>query len=235
MSICTRITAVFALLTLLVTPIVMGEIQSDEFNGDTFTAPWEWAREPAGNWNLDGGKLTFEAATDANLWAANDAHFLYQESTGDFDMETQFDAEWDTSSMVLGLVAQSVTDDNWVTLKLWGRGGDSVIQFQGKEEALGPDTDGQPVGNHALFFRLKRAGDTYTSFTKENSGDAWAEYATADKALTEPLYVGIYAGVADPTGTLTTSFDFVRDALGPTDVEPRNKLATVWGRIKQVE
>ncbi|MCH8295201.1 hypothetical protein IH992_29310, partial [Candidatus Poribacteria bacterium] len=159
-------------------------------NAGSLTAPWKWSKEPAGNWKLDGGKLTIEADTNANLWAANDAHFLYQESTGDFDMETQFDAEWDTSSMVLGLVAQSVTDDNWVTLKLWGRG-----------------------------------------------GDAWAEYATADKALTEPLYVGIYAGVADPTGTLTTSFDFVRDALGPADtaVEPRNKLATVWGRIKQVQ
>ena len=57
----------------------------------------------------------------------------------------------------------------------------------------------------------------------------------ADKALTEPLYVGIYAGVADLTGTLTTSFDFVRDALGPTAVEPRDKLATVWGKIKKVQ
>ena len=232
----TQFTAgVAAVLTLFIAQVALSEIQSDEFNSNSFTAPWEWWNEPAGNWSLAGGELTIDASTNANLWAANDAHFLYQHSTGDFDVETHLSATWDTASMVAGVVAQSVADDNWVTLKLWGRGGDSVIQFQGKEEALGPDTAGQPVGEWSLFMRLRRNGDTYTSFTKQNAGDAWVEYAVADKALTGPLYVGIYAGVADPTGTLTAAFDFVRDALGPepgTAVDAKGKVTTTWAALK---
>lgn len=51
-------------------------------------------------------------------------------------------------------------------------------------------------------------------------------------ALTPPLWLGIYAGVASGTGNLEVGYEYFRDNINVTDVEPEGKVATTWGMVK---
>ena len=68
-------------------------------------------------------------------------------------------------------------------------------------------------GNTELFFRLRKQGDTYTGWYKTNAADPWIEIGVANFSLTPPLHLGIYAGVAAGTGTLTVDYDYFRSTV----------------------
>ena len=64
-----------------------------------------------------------------------------------------------------------------------------------------------------MFFRLRKTGNTYTGWYKTRSPDPWIEIGTRHFVLNPPLQLGIYAGVATSSGTLTVDYEYFRDML----------------------
>ncbi|MCY3742723.1 MAG: T9SS type A sorting domain-containing protein [Candidatus Poribacteria bacterium] len=192
----------------------------DAFEGTALQNPnWKWQNEPA-NWDVGktrDGFLHIESETNRNLWASDASHFLYQETDADaFDVETHFFSRWDTASGVNGLVVKSPADNNWVTIKFWSRdaGAKGQIQYQTRGRGLVADPAWRPeFGATELFLRLRKQGDTYTGWYKTRAADPWIEIGVANFPLTPPLQLGIYAGVAAGTGTLTVDYDYFRSTV----------------------
>ena len=192
----------------------------DSFDGGAFQNPnWQWRNEPD-VWELNTiGQLSIDAENNRNLWASDNTHFLYQETSADtFDVETGFETIWGTSSGINGLVVKSPADNDWVTLKFWGRDPQAKgqIQFQARQRGLAADPAWRPglrgilSGNAYLFFRLRKEGNSYTGFYKTPQDHAWIEIGTANVILTPPLQLGIYAGVDAGTGWLTVRYHYFR-------------------------
>ena len=192
----------------------------DAFNGAALQNPnWQWQNEPA-NWDVSetrDGFLHIESETNRNLWASDASHFLYQETDADaFDVETHFFSRWDTSSGVNGLVVKSPADNNWVTIKFWSRDAAArgQIQYQTRGQGLVADPVWRPeFGATELFLRLRKQGNTYTGWYKTREADPWIEIGVANFPLTPPLQLGIYAGVAAGTGTLTVDYEYFRSTV----------------------
>ena len=211
----------------------------DPFEGTTLQNPnWQWQNEPA-NWDVGETRRNFlhiESETNRSLWISDTSHFLYQETDADtFDVETHFFARWDTASGVNGLVVKSPADNNWVTLKFWSRGpgAKGQIQYQTKGKENGNGLTGNagftPThGNTELFFRLRKQGDTYTGWYKTRAAEPWIEIGVTHFPLTPPLQLGIYAGVAAQTGTLTVDYEYFRSTTDPAVLAaPAIHLSTV--------
>ena len=192
----------------------------DPFEGTALQNPnWQWQNEPA-NWDVGEtreGFLRIESQTNRNLWASDTTHLLYQETDADtFDVETHFFTRWNTSSGVNGLVVKSPADNNWVTLKFWSQGAATKgqIQYQARGRGLVADPLWRPeLGTTELFFRLRKDGNTYTGWYKTRAADTWVEIGSANVTLTPPLQLGIYAGVAAGTGTLTVDYAYFRSTV----------------------
>ena len=197
----------------------------DPFEGNALQNPnWRWRNEPD-HWDIGRTRtdsLHIEGEINRDLWLSDTTHFLYQETTADaFDVETHFFAKSNTSSGVAGLVVKSPGDDNWVTLKLWTRGPtNAVIQYQTKGNGLADDMWVEPTpGDTEMFLRLRKTGNTYTGWYKTRSPDPWIDVGTRHFVLTPPLQLGIYAGVATNSGTLTVDYEYFRSRLS-TDPDP---------------
>ena len=200
----------------------------DPFEGTALQNPnWQWQNEPA-NWDVGETRENFlhiEGETNRNLWASDATHFLYQETDADtFDVETHFFARWDTSSGINGLVVKSPADNNWVTLKFWSRdaAAKGQIQYQTKQNENGNGLTSNAgftptFGSTELFFRLRKQGNTYTGWYKTGEADPWIEIGVTNFVLTPPLQLGISAGVAAGTGTLTVDYAYFRSTVD-TDV-----------------
>ena len=192
----------------------------DPFEGTALqNSNWQWQNEPA-NWDIGktrDGFLHIEGETNRNLWTSDASHFLYQETDADaFDVETHFFSRWDTSSGVNGLVVKSPADNNWVTIKFWSRDAwaKGQIQYQTRGQGLVADPAWRPeFGATELFLRLRKQGDTYTGWYKTREVDPWIEIGVTNFPLTPPLQLGIYAGVAAPSGTLTVDYDYFRSTV----------------------
>ena len=190
-----------------------------------------------------------EGDTSRNLWADYTTSHLYQEHTGDFDIETHMITHYVSSSVVAGIVAYSPTtqdhngrEGEWVAIKLWGRGGadnDPVIQYQAREFDAGEGFVGTVPGFQEphetdidLFIRMKRENTVFTAWYKRKAGDAWLDIGETDQALEDPLRVGIFNGVADAAGEITTRYEYVQDNLAPFAVSPGGKLPLTWAGLR---
>ncbi len=188
----------------------------DPFAGQGLQNPnWRWRNEPD-KWDVGitvKNHLYIEAQEDnRNLWASDNTHFLYQETSDDaFDVHTHFLAAWDTDSGVCGLLVKSPADNDWVTLKFWGQGKFSRVQFQRKGRGLGFPDSPWVVDEQRRYFRIRKEGNAYTGFYKNGRDLPWIKIGTAHVALTPPLQVGIYAGNAADKGWLTASYLYFGD------------------------
>lgn len=211
----------------------------DPFDGNSLKNPnWKWQNEP--KWDIGStnkGWLHINAANNQNLWDVDTVAKLYQEVTLDkLDIETHLVMEYKgTGSCVSGLVIKSPKDANWTTLKFWGRGGDAILQWQHKTQEVNANVPGssQPAGRVEVYIRIAKNGDEYIGYWKKAMKDDWIEITPrANRKLTPPLEVGIYAGNCEGGGTMTAQFEYFNDLLNPFAVKPIGKLSTKWGEIK---
>ena len=223
---------------------VNAESFGDSFDGGELQNPnWKWQNEPP-TWDVGKtreGFLYIDSEPNRNVWASDESHFLYQGTETDmFDVETHFSAKWDTNSGANGLLVKSPSDDNWVTIKFWSRDANAKgqIQYQTKQNDGGNGLTGNAgfapeFGNTELFLRLKKEMDQYTAWYKTEETADWIEIGVTEFKLTPPLWLGIYAGVGNPTGNLEVEYEYFRDNLNvTTDVQPNGKVATTWGAVK---
>ncbi len=215
---------------------------TDEFDGADLRADWEWWQEP-GQWDVGSTKsdwLTIQADQNRNLWQGDTTSRLFQSVPDEpFDVETRLLTEFDGNSIVGGLVAMSKADDNWVTLKLWGHAdGTAQLQYQTKANENGPGLVGAAPGFASadgtadVYMRLAKDADSYTSYWKLAEDDDWTVVGPTEMALTPPIELGLYAGVDGAAGEMLAQFEYFRDNITPLDVEPTDKLATTWARVK---
>ncbi|MBM3215990.1 hypothetical protein FJZ36_13860 [Candidatus Poribacteria bacterium] len=238
-----RLALVAAIGALAITASAMAASLSDEFGAGSLASKWKWHNEPK-KWDLGktkAGWLTIVADVNRNLWTADDASRLYQEVPDEpFDVETRMMVEFAANSVVAGLTATSVKDNNWVTLKFWGHAaGDAQLQFQTKQNENGNGLTGKAPGFVSaggvadLHMRLTKNGAEYAAYWKMKEGDAWTKVGPTNFALTPPLQVSVYGGVDGAAGTMTVQYDYLRDNLNPLAVHPAAKAATVWANLKR--
>ena len=201
-------------------PIVTVPIFDDPFEGDALQNPnWQWQNEP-NNWDVGETRKKFlhiKGETNRDLWITDASHLLYQKTSAEvFDVETHFFTKWDTFSGVNGVVVKSPKDNDWVTLKFWARdpAARGQIQYQAKGRGLAGDPAWHPeIGETELFFRLRKDRNIYTGWYKSRKTDPWMKIGSANIVLTPPLYLGIYAGVAANTGTLTVDYEYFQNTI----------------------
>jgi len=142
-----------------------------------------------------------------------------------------------TDSVVVGLIAKSPTDNNWVILKLWGHSdGTGVIQFQTRNDQSSPGLTGSAqgfscsYGKAELSMRIVKHGDQYFGYFK--TGKDWIEVGPTNISLKPPYEVGIFAGVNPNSGNLDIKYDFFKvnsDSNGTlVSDEFKGQLKEVW-------
>ena len=223
------IVCLFTAISICVQNVEAADSFGDSFDGGELQNPnWEWQNEPP-TWDVGKtreGFLYIDCEPNRNLWASDESHFLYQETETDmFDVETHFSAKWDTTSGVNGLLVKSPTDNNWVTIKFWSRNAANRghIQYQTREDGLEPSDIQWRFGDWGdiqMSLRLKKEGDTYTAWYKAMDDTDWVDIGQDSFALTPPLQLGIFAGVADPAGNLEVEYEYFKDNMNPFPVEP---------------
>ena len=235
------IVCLFTAISICVQNVEAADSFGDPFEGSKLqNSNWKWQNEPP-TWDVGKtreGFLYIDCEPNRNLWASDASHFLYQETETDmFDVETHFSAKWDTNSGVNGLLVKSPTDNNWVTIKFWSRNAADRghIQYQTRGAGLEPSDIQWRFGDWGdiqMSLRLKKEGDTYTAWYKAMDDTDWVDIGQDSFALTPPLQLGIYAGVADPAGNLEVEYEYFRDNMNPFPVEPGGKVTTTWGAVK---
>lgn len=211
----------------------------DPFDGNKLQNPdWVWQNEPD-VWDVGGttnGWLHFIPKVNQNLWSSDTTMRLYQEITMDqFDVETHIVIDYQSDCIVGGLVVLSPTDNDWTTLKFWGRAADAIIQWQHKQRDAGqvPGST-QPAGRIEAYLRMAKDGDNYMGWWKAAEGDSWIEVKPdANIALTPPLQIGIFGGICTGAGEATIEYEYFRDLIDPvSSVEPAEKVSATWGQVK---
>jgi len=247
-----RIVVLFIALSI-VDPL-FAKLQSDDFNGSKLGAIWKIDNPKKAKWEVNNGNLKVVGGLNANVWAGADAAFYYQETDQkSFDVETTVVVDYAKGSTVTGiLILSETTKDSqgrkpeWITLKLWGRGGgdnNAVLQYQRRENdnlkgLVGEQPDYKPpAGIIPISLRVKRDGNTYESWFKPSAKGDWVLVSKVNYVLNDPLKVGIYAGIAEGAAAdgrkLTAEFDYFHEASSKsTSVNPKNRLAIKWGEIK---
>lgn len=225
----------------------------DPFEGNRLQNPnWKWSIEPK-TWDVGktkAGWLHVKGELNRNLWASDTTNRLYQEHNGDFEVETHVFMDYKNACTVAGLVAYSTTAKDhqgrvgeWVTLKLWGRGpangNNAVLQYQKREfdaaEGLVATVPGfqQPAGPMDVYMRLKRKGDTFTSWWKAKKDDKWAQIGETPQKFDGSIQVGLYVGICDAAGEQIAQFEYFEDLIAPFAVSPRLKLPIAWAELKR--
>jgi len=229
----------FILCFILSSALVYATSLGDHFDGPGLKNPnWKWQSEPK-EWDVGKttkGWLHIIPELNQNLWSSDTSIRLYQETSDDFDVETHVVMDYKTDCIVAGLVAESMTDNNWTTLKFWGRAGDAILQWQHKAQEVVGNVPGasQPAGRVEVFLRMVRKGDTYEGYWKKAGKDSWTKITpNANKKLTMPLQIGIFAGICTGAGEATVEYEYFNDLINPfTAVSSAEKLAATWGKIK---
>ena len=215
-------------------PDSLTTLRSDTFDGSgqNLQSFWEVQNGDKSPYELKDGKLVVEGGYNQNLWTNDTSTRFYQNTDEDaFTAETSFVFDHDNSSSVAGLVISSPTTRDWVTLKVWGRSTDTVLQFQHRGRGITGDirlVDNPPKGDIPIALRLQRNGDNYTAWYKPETEGEWVHIGSTTITLQEPIQVGVYVGIQATTGHLTVSFDYFEVSSDPiTPVETPSEDATV--------
>jgi len=228
---------VCAFLMVFSAPLLAASL-GDPFDGKSLKNPnWQWQSEPD-VWDVGettSGWLHFVPKVNQNLWQSDTTIRLFQEATLDqFDVETHLVMDYAGDCIVGGLVALGPTENDWTTIKFWGRAADAILQWQHKERDVGQvPASNQPAGRVEAYLRMAKDGDNYMGWWKKEEGDDWIEMKPdATIALTPPIQIGIYGGICAGAGSGTIEYEYFKDLVNPYAVEPDAKLSGTWGQVK---
>ena len=239
MKVLNLIIAFIAIVSVGVTAPAFAGSLGDPFDGTSLKNPdWQWQNEPD-EWDVgktNDGWLHFVPKINQNLWSSDTSTRLYQETTLDqFDVETHIVIDYKGDCVVGGIVALSPADNNWTTLKFWGRAGDAILQWQHKAAEVVPNvpSSSQPSGRVEAYLRMAKDGENYMGWWKKQEGDDWIEIKPdAPLKMTPPIQIGIYGGICAGAGQATVEYEYFKDLLNPFAIDPNAKLATTWARAK---
>ncbi len=216
-------------------------LQSDEFDGsgqnlqsfwhvqNTF---WHVQDGNEGSYMLSDGNLVVEGAFYQNLWDADYTRRFYQVTDQEkFSVETSLIFDHKDVCAVAGLIIKSPTQNEWVTLKMWGQSSEGAfgnapntakLEFQHRERhILGAFGYIRPGGKIPIALRLDRDGDNYKAWYKPDAQGEWIFAGETTVALEGPVEVGIFSGICqDETegGFLTVTVDYFRATTDATEL-----------------
>ena len=216
-------------------------LQSDEFDGSgqNLQSFWEvqntfWHVQEGneGSYMLSDGNLVVEGAFYQNLWDADYTRRFYQVTDQkNFSVETSLIFDHKDVCAVAGLIIKSPTQNEWVTLKMWGQSAEGAfgnapntakLEFQHRERhILGAFGYIRPGGKIPIALRLDRDGDNYTAWYKPDAQGEWVFAGETTVALEGPVEVGIFSGICqDETegGFLTVTVDYFRATTDATEL-----------------
>jgi alpha-glucuronidase len=201
---------------------------SDEFASADLGSQWQWLREDAGKWRLAGGSLVITSQSGDLQGTANTAkNVALQDVNGDWtaDSKLVFSRPLANNNEQGGIVAYA-NDDNYVKLA-WEMGNataplnklrvvvmreqngtPSTLQITGADAQRIVGADG------AIWFRLRKTGDTYRAYYSTN-GSVY-RFIGARTLSVEPRQAGLLAFNRGGTSTdLDVAFDHFRiESLG---------------------
>ncbi len=215
-------------------------LQSDEFDGSgqNLQSFWEvqntfWHVQEGneGSYTLSDGNLVVEGAFYQNLWDGDWTRRFYQVTDQErFSVETSLIFDHKDVCAVAGLIIKSPTQNEWVTLKMWGQSAEGAfgnqpntakLEFQHRERHLLAAFGYNPAGgNIPIALRLDRDGDTYSAWYKPDAQGEWVFTGETTVALQGPLEVGIFTGICqdEAPGNLTVTFDNFRATTDATEL-----------------
>ena len=245
-----------AMLLVVATPSISSAqvLQSDEFDGSGQALQPFWnvqntfSHVQAGNtgsYMLSNGNLVVEGAFYQNLWDADYTRRFYQVTDQEkFSVATSLIFDHKDVCAVAGLIIKSPTQNEWVTMKLWGQGAvgafgnqpnTAKLEFQHRERHLLAAFGYNPAGgNIPIALRLDRDGDTYTAWYKPEAQGEWVFTGETTVALQGPLEVGIFTGICqdEAPGSLTVTFHNFLVTTDATELanqaQPGPKIEGPW-------
>ena len=217
------------LLTMAFSDLVVKDIsaqenqtlQSDEFDGQELQSYWEVQNGDQSPYELKDGKLVVQGSFNQNIWRDDTTTGFYQVTDEEkFSVETSLIFDHRDLCSEAGLIIKSPSQNEWVSLKLWGHGVDhgwimnpnSVylqLIHRGREIVrIVPDYN-PPAGNVPVTLRIDRDGDYYKTWYKPDAQGEWVHVADTTVSLQGPVQVGIYTAIcqAEAPGHLTVSYE----------------------------
>ncbi len=217
---------VYAILTLsflgmLSSLVIAQDLQSDGFDGQELQPFWHVQNGDKGSHTLIDGKLVVQGAYNQNIFREDTSTRFYQVTYQErFSVQTSLIFDHKDICSVAGLIIKSPSQNEWVSMKLWGHGTNHAwvrnkntlyLQFQqrGREIVEFVPSFNPPAGNVPVSLRLDRDGDNYTAWFKPDPQGEWIHVGDTSIELEDQVEVGIYTGICqtEAPGHLTVSFD----------------------------
>ena len=195
--------------------------QSDEFDGQELQSFWEIQNGDQSSYELKDGKLVVQGSFNQNIWRDDTTTGFYQTiDQQKFSVETSLIFDHHDLCSEAGLIIKSPSQNEWVSLKLWGHGVDhgwimnpNTVYLQlihrGREIVRIVPGYNPPAGNVPVALRLDRDGDNYKAWYKPDAQGEWVHVADTTVSLQAPVQVGIYTAIcqSEAPGNLTVSFE----------------------------
>ncbi|MBF0539696.1 MAG: hypothetical protein HQL03_15755, partial [Nitrospirae bacterium] len=117
----------------------------------------------------NAGNLSISGSTSTNDYDPMTHPFVYQNITGDFDIDIQMTP---ATGIVSGLMCREPNKsagEDWVCIVYDG----NAVDWWG--EVINDVVTSGNLGVSQQYFRITRVGSTFTSYSKANSGDGWTQ------------------------------------------------------------
>ncbi len=250
-----RYLTVVAMVITLTTTAAGYDWEVAEIGGpDSEGSPYE-----GGEVKFTDGGFTIDS-TGGDLWSNKlGITLVYVEISGDFIIQYTIEEHTSDPSAVWSkcgaMVMQDLEPDSpYVFIQSTCSNNDEAVNDKGSKiitrpqrgGEAGPGSNGWAPLQWPVTYKLVREGDLFTASVSLDGGKTFESIADpADSkednttlALEDPVILGIAAsGDEDgiPITTMATVTDVFINGINAFAVEPANKLATAWGRIRRVE
>lgn len=207
----------------------------------------DWVSEDI-NTNVDGdtkydeasGKWTIDAAGN-DIWGTADGlRMVYQEVSGDFEISCQVLTIENTNSWAKGgvMVRATNTAPSAYAFSFVTVGNGTSLQWRISEGASAAPGGSGIAGGAPYYVKLVREGDMFYGFRSED-GESWEENHTQGQAsevevvMEDPILAGLALTSHSSGNICTAEFDSLEASFVDLPVEPKDKLATTWAKLRK--